>query len=226
MRSGKTIVWTSLRQQQLSALSLHLRFPRSQRLALRPEPERSRLSEEELGLRTIRPVLYEQSGSDETRGRSPLRGVSSRVHCEALLFASPGPRGIVRSRIGAFGWLQTSSEKIQSPILAVCSHDLNRNFINGLITIRLQTERFVRSQLSDTPNCVRPPQNNTAQQCVYIHKKMQYKNVCDMHILILHKYVYVIPSELERRWFGVTASSARRVRRMAANESESMRSSA
>lgn len=224
LRSGKAIVWTFY--LQLSALSPHLRFHRSRKLALRQALERPQISEEESALRTIRPVRCEQSGSDETRSHSPLRGESFRVLCEALLLASQALHGTVRSRIGAFGWLQTSSEKIQSPILAACSCDHNRNFTNGFFTIHLQTERFVSSQLSDASSCASTTQNNTAQECVYIHKKMQYKNVCNAHISIQHECVYVLPSELERRWFGVTASSVRHARRMSPNESEPMRSSA
>jgi hypothetical protein len=176
--SGGIHLWTSLRQQQLSALPLHLRFPRSQKLALRPALERFRLSGGGLGQPTIRPALYVQFGSDESRGRSPLRGVSFHVPCEALLFASPAPSGIVRNRIGACGWLQTSSKKMQSPILAVCSLVHNRNFINGLLSIRSQADSFVRSQLCEAPDCVQQSQNKTAQECVYMHKTMQYKNVC------------------------------------------------
>lgn len=189
MRSGKAIVWTFY--LQLSALSLHLRFHRSRRLVRRRGLETSGLIEEESGQRTIHHVRSEQSGSDEIRGRSPLHGESFRGLCEVLLLASPAPRGIVRSRIGAFGWLQTSSENIQSPILAVCSHDLNRNFINGSVTIHLRTEHFVSSQLSGAPNCAQPSQTNTAQECVYMHKKMRYKNVYNAHIRMHHKYVYV-----------------------------------
>jgi len=176
-------LWTSLRQLQASVLSLRLRSPRSRKSILRPALERSRLSEEGFGLRATRPVLYVQSGSNESRGRSPLRGVSFRVPCEALLFASPAPNGIVRNRIGACEWFQTSSKKMQSPILAVCSLVHNRNFINGLVFFPLREHSFVRSQLWAAPNCAQQSQNKTAQERVYIHKTMQYKNVCsDMHI--------------------------------------------
>jgi hypothetical protein len=177
--SGEVHLWTSLRLRQNSEQSLHPRSPQSQKLALRPAPERFQLSAEALERRTIRPARSVRSESDESRDCSPLRGASTRVPCEALLFASPAPREIFRNRIGAFGWLRPSLKKIQSPILAVCPHDLKRNFINGLVINRLQTDCFVRSQHCEAPNCARAAQNITAQQCVYRHKIMQYKNVCN-----------------------------------------------
>jgi len=176
--SGELHLWTSLCQLPASVLFLRLRSPQSQKSTLRPALERSRLSEEEFGLRATHPVLYVQSGSNETRGRSPLRDVSFRALYEALLFASPAPSGIVRNRIGASGRLQTSSKKMQSPILEVCSLVHNRNFINGLVSIRLQSHSFVHSHPCAAPNCVHQSQKRTAQECVYIHKTMQYKNVC------------------------------------------------
>jgi hypothetical protein len=178
--SRGVLLWTSLHLQPGSALSLHFRSPRFRKSTLRLALERSRLSEEGLAQPTIHHALYVRFGSNENRGHSPLRDVSFRVPCEALLFASPAPNGIVRNRIGAFGWLQTSSKKMQSPILAVCSLVYNRNFINGLVSHCLRAHSFVRSQACAAPNRVPPSQKRTAQECVYINKTMQYKNVCVM----------------------------------------------
>ena len=46
-------------------------------------------------------------------------------------------------------------------------------------------------------------QNTASQQCVYMHELMQYKDVYRMHISVLHRYVYVARTDLERGWFDV-----------------------
>lgn len=137
--------------------SLAVRYPQLHQcriLAVPPALEMSQLNEEVLARRTIPRVQSERSESDGIRGRSPSHGESFRVLCEALLSASPAPREIVRNRIGACGLCRTSSEIIQSPILASWSSDLHTNFINGLPPTDLQTHRFVRSQPSEAPMCV------------------------------------------------------------------------
>jgi len=160
LRADKVISWTpslpltSLSQRRLSVLARHHQFHRCQRLAPRPALEMSQLNEGASAQRTILLVQFARSESGGIHGRSPSRGASYRVVCEALLSASPVQREIRRNRIGTCGLCRTSSEIIQSPILASWSTDLHTNFINGLPPTDLQTHRFVRSQPSEAPMCV------------------------------------------------------------------------
>jgi hypothetical protein len=132
LRADKVISWapslpwaaslplTSLSQWQLSVLARHHQFHRCRRLAPRPALEMFQLNEGASAQRTILRVQSVRSESSGIHGRSPSRGASYHVVCEALLSASPAPREIRRNRIGACGLCRTSSLEIsQSPILAV-----------------------------------------------------------------------------------------------------------
>jgi hypothetical protein len=166
LRADKVISWapslpwaaslplTSLSQWQLSVLARHHQFHRCRRLAPRPAIEMFQLNEGASAQRTILRVQFARSESGGIHGRSPSRGASYRVVCEALLSASPVPREIRRNRIGACGLCRTSSLEIsQSPILESWSSTLHRNFINGLAPTHFFTHRFVRSQPPEAPIC-------------------------------------------------------------------------
>ena len=167
LRADKVISWapslpwaaslplTSLSQWRISVLARHHQFHRSRRLAPRPALEMSQLNEGASEQKTILLVQFARSESGGIHGRSPSRGASYRVVCEALLSASPVQREIRRNRIGTCGLCRTSLLEIsQSPILESWSSTLHRNFINGLPPTDLQTHRFVRSQPSEAPMCV------------------------------------------------------------------------
>lgn len=162
LRADKVISWapslpwaaslplTSLSQWRPSGLARHHQFHRCRRLAPRPALEMSQLNEEASVQRTIPLVQFVRSESSGIHGRSPSRGASYLVVCEALLSASPVPREIGRNRIGACGLCRTSSlESSQSPILESWSSTLHRHFINGLAPAHFFTHRFVRSQPSE-----------------------------------------------------------------------------
>jgi hypothetical protein len=172
LRADKVISWmpslpwaaslplTSLSQWRLSVLARHHQFHRSRRLAPRPALEMSQLNEGASEQKTILLVQFARSESGGIHGRSPSRGASYRVVCEALLSASPVPREIRRNRIGACGLCQTSSLEIsQSPILESWSSTLLRNFINGLAPTHFFTHRFVRSQHPGASICALCTQN-------------------------------------------------------------------
>ena len=195
---------TSLSQWRLSVSARPHQFHRCRRLAPRPALEMSQLDEGASAQRTILLVQFARSESGEIHGRSPSRGASYRVVCEALLSASPVPREIRRNRIGACGLCQTSSLEIsQSPILESWSSTLHRNFINGLAPTHFITHRFVHSQPPEAPKCASGTQNTAIRHCVYKHEIMQYKDVYIDHISMLHRYVYIATTDLEGGWFDV-----------------------
>jgi hypothetical protein len=195
---------TSLSQWRLSVSARPHQFHRCRRLAPRPVLEMSQLNEGASARRKILLVQFARFGSGGIHSRSPSRDASCRVVCEALLSAFPAPREIRRNRIGACGLCRTSLLEIcQSPILASWSSTLHRNFINGLAPTHFITHRFVHSQPPEAPKCAACTQNTALQQCVYKHEFMQYKDVYIDHISVLHRYVYIARTDLERGWFDV-----------------------
>jgi len=61
----------------------------------------------------------------------------------------------------------------------------------------------VHSQHPEAPKCASGTQNTAIRQCVYKHEIMQYKDVYIDHISVLHRYVYIAGTDLERGWFDV-----------------------